>query len=263
MISLLLAVGIATAQPPGSILDEAAHAIDVNRLEEARLILGNAVRQGYSGYRLDRLVADFAFAKGSYAEAEADYVSLLKLHPDDEAVAERGGISALKANDLGEARKLLSKAVSSPRATWRAWNAQGVLCDLESDWAGADRAYAQAFVVSPEQPELLNNKGWSLMLRGEPARAQELFDDAVRLDPENARISNNRELARAAVAKDLPARRPNESDSAYAARLNDAGIVAEEQGENARAIAAFSRAIAVNDRWFARAANNLKGAETR
>jgi len=263
VISLLLVAGIATAQPPGSILDEAAHAIEVNRLEEARLILTNAVHQGYSGYRLDRLVADLAFATGSYADAEADYVSLLKLHPDDEAVAERGGISALKANDLAQARRLLSKAVSSPRATWRAWNAQGVLCDLKRDWAGADRAYAQAFVLSPDQPDLLNNKGWSLMLRGEAARALELFDGAVRLDPKNPRIANNRELARAAIAKDLPSRHSNESDAAYAARLNDAGIVAEEQGENARAIAAFSQAIDANDQWFARAANNLKEAETR
>lgn len=263
MIALLLAAGIATAQPPGSILDEAAHAIEVNRLEEARLILTNAVHEGYSGYHVERLFADLAFAKGSYAEAESDYVSLLKLHPDDEGIAERGGISALKAGDLAQAGKLLSKAVSSPRATWTAWNAQGVLCDLESDWPGADRAYAQAFVLSPEQPDLLNNKGWSLMLRGDPAHALELFDDATRLDPKNLRIANNRELARAAVAKDLPKRRPNESDSAYAARLNDAGVVAQEQGESARAIAAFSQAIAVNDRWFARAANNLKEAEAR
>jgi hypothetical protein len=40
-------------------------------------------------------------------------------------------------------------------------------------------------------------------------------------------------------------------------------MVAEQQGDKARAIAAFSQAIAVNDTWFARAANNLKEAEAR
>ena len=127
----------------------------------------------------------------------------------------------------------------------------------------ADRAYAEAFVLSPEQPEILNNKGWSLMLRGEPARALERFEDAARIDPQQMRIANNCELARAAIAKDLPRRQPNESDSAFAARLNDAGVVAEKQGENARAIAAFSQAIEVNDKWFVRAANNLKEAQAR
>jgi len=263
VIALVLAAGIATAQPPSSILDEAAHAIEVNRLEEARLILTNAAREGYSGYRVDRLLADLAFAEGSYTQAEAGYTSLLKLRPDDEGLAERGGIAALKADDLGQAHVLLSKAVRSSHATWRAWNAQGVLCDLEGNWAGADRAYAEAFVLSPEQSDLLNNKGWSLMLRGEPARALEFFEHAAQMNPKNSRIANNRELARAAIAKELPVRRPKESDSAYAARLNDAGMVAEQQGENARAIAAFSQAIAVNDRWFARAANNLKEAEAR
>jgi len=263
VIAFLFAAGIATAQPPASILDEAAHAIEVNRLEEASLILTNAVHDGYSGYRVDRLRADLAFAKGSYAWNQNVMQALLKLRPDDEALAERGGISALKANDLAQARTFLSKAVNSSHATWRAWNAQGVLCDIQGDWACADRAYADAFVLSPEQPDVLNNKGWSLMLRGEPARALELSEHAARIDPDDARIANNRELARAAIAKDLPQRQPNESDSAFAARLNDAGIVAEKQGENARAIAAFSQAIAVNDIWFARAANNLKEAQAR
>jgi len=262
VIAVLLAAGIATAQP-ASVLDEAAHAIQVERLEEARLILGKAMRDGYSGYRVDRLLADLAFAKGNYAEAESRYGSLLRADPEDAAVAERAAISALKANDYAQARAFVSRAVGLPGATWRTWNAQGVMCDIERDWACADRAYAEAFVLSPQQPDVLNNRGWSFMLRGQPARALELFEDAAEIDPKDARIANNLELARAAIAKDLPLRRPNESDSAYAARLNDAGMVAEQQGENARAIAAFSRAIAVNDTWFARAANNLKEAEAR
>lgn len=263
MIAVLLAAGIAAAQPPASILDEAAHAIQAERLEEARLILENATRDGYAGYRVDRLLADLAFAKGNYLEAEGRYASLLRLHPKNAAVAERAAIAALKASDYAQARTLVSKAVKLPGATWRAWNAQGVMCDAERDWACADRAYENAFVLSPEQPDLLNNKGWSLMLRGAPAPALELFEEAAEIDPKDARIANNLELARAATAKDLPQRKPNESDSAYAARLNDAGIVAEQQGEKARAIAAFSQAIAVNDTWFARAANNLKEAQAR
>jgi Flp pilus assembly protein TadD len=263
VIALLLTAGIATAQPPASILDEAAHAIQVERLEEARLILQNAMHDGYSGYRINRLLADLAFAKGDYAEAESRYVSLVRLHPENAAIAERAAISALKASDYAQAPGLIANAVSLPGASWRAWNAQGVMCDMERDWSCADRAYAEAFVLSPEQPDLLNNKGWSLMLRGEPARALQLFEDAAQIDPNNVRIANNRELARAAIAKDLPRRQPNESDSAYAARLNDAGMVAEQQGDKARAIAAFSQAIAVNDTWFARAANNLKEAEAR
>jgi tetratricopeptide (TPR) repeat protein len=71
------------------------------------------------------------------------------------------------------------------------------------------------------------------------------------------------ELAQAAVSADLPKRRPRESDSDFAARLNDAGIAAERRGERDRAIAAFSRALAVSDSWFARAANNLARMEQK
>ena len=71
------------------------------------------------------------------------------------------------------------------------------------------------------------------------------------------RLANNLELARTALAADLPMRFPGESDEAYAARLNDAGVVASAAGQAKRAEAAFSQALEVRSRWDARAADNL------
>ena len=65
------------------------------------------------------------------------------------------------------------------------------------------------------------------------------------------------ELARAALAENLPRRRAGESDSDWAARLNDAGVLAAAGGQRQRAIAAFAQAIEVRSRWYARAAENL------
>ena len=81
------------------------------------------------------------------------------------------------------------------------------------------------------------------------------------LDPSSTRSRNNLELARAAIAEDLPQQRQDESDSDFAARLNDAGVAAAQRGQRAKAIAAFSRALAVRDKWFPRAANNLAAVE--
>lgn len=266
---LILAAAIAATPPqaaasaqqqiaaPQSLLDEAAHALKVNRLEEARLMLQQAASSGQSGPRLDRLLAELAFDDGNYADAEARYTKLLKANPGDGEAAERGGIAALQLGHLNVARWFVEIAIRSPGATWRAWNAKGVVCDFDGDWAGADRAFKEALQRSPDEPEILNNEGWSHVLRGEWSHALPLLERAAALDPKSQRTANNLELAREALAENLPKRKAGESDTDFAARLNDAGVVAESQGHRARAIAAFSQALAASDSWYARAANNL------
>ena len=94
-------------------------------------------------------------------------------------------------------------------------------------------------------------------MRGEWQDALPLLERAAALDPKARRIADNLELARAALAEDLPRRRPGESDADWAARLNDAGILAAAGGQRQRAIAAFTQAIEASSQWFERAANNL------
>jgi Flp pilus assembly protein TadD len=253
---------LAAAGVPDS-FDEAEHAIAANRLVQARHMLADALSAGRQGPKVDQLIADLAFADGRWAEAQARYTQLLKNDPSDVRSAERAARSSLMLGNSAPARTLLRTAISSGRASWQTWNAMGVLCDGEGDWDGADAAYASADELSPDQPEVLNNHGWSLILRGEWAGAVLVLQKARELDPRSERIANNLELAQAAVSADLPKRRPRESDSDFAARLNDAGIAAERRGERDRAIAAFSRALAVSDSWFARAANNLARMEQK
>ena len=83
------------------------------------------------------------------------------------------------------------------------------------------------------------------------------------VDPKSSRAANNLELARAALAVDLPRRRPDEPDSGWAARLNDAGVAAQILGDRKRAIAAFTQALEASNSWYDRAANNLKAASNK
>ena len=102
-----------------------------------------------------------------------------------------------------------------------------------------------------------------MLSRGRWNAALALLEQAVLLDPKSPRIANNLELARAAVSEDLPRRHDGESDDDWAARLNDAGVVAGIRGDRKRAIAAFAQAISARHHWFDRAANNLAAAEGR
>ena len=255
---LLLAAAVAAgASPPSEPLSEAAHAIAAGRLDQARIMIGDAVETGAKGDAVDRLLADLAFESGDFQSALARYSALLGTHSGDLGLAERAGIASIHTGDVARAAILLERATTSPSASWRAWNARGVAADFRSDWDVADLAYSKALALKPDQPEVVNNLGWSLLLRGRWTEAVEQLERAAALDPKTQRISDNLDLARTAVSGDLPQRRPNESDSDWAARLNDAGMMARVRGDQKHAVAAFAQAINARSQWYERAANNL------
>ena len=264
MLSLLIAVGVAAASPsPDAPLSEARHAIAAGRIDQARAMIGEAVAKGASGDAVDEILAELAFVSRSDHEALARYEALLGRTPANAAFAERAGIAALRTRDIAKAVLLLDRAVTAPNATWQAWNARGIAADLQGDWPTADRAYTRAEALNPKSAQVANNRGWSLLLQGRWQEAVQPLERASAGDPGSTRIANNLELARAAVAENLPRRRARESADSWAARLNDAGVIAHAQGDRRRAIAAFSQAIAARDQWFERAANNLAYVEAR
>ena len=261
-MNLLLAAALAVAGPDPS-LAEARHALAAGRIDQARTMIAAAVAAGATGDPVERLLADLAFARDDQHEALARYRALLARHPDDALVAERAGIAALDMGDVREGTALLRGAAALPTAGWRAWNALAATADLRSDWDEADRAYARALALAPARAEVANNRGWSLLLRGRWREAEAELARGAALDPSLKRLANNLELARDALASDLPARKAGESDDAWAARLNDAGVAAAMLGDRSRAIAAFARAIEARPVWDARTAANLAAIEAR
>jgi Flp pilus assembly protein TadD len=185
------------------------------------------------------------------------------VNPGNSLLAERAGISALKLGDTAAAKPLIERATKAANPSWRAWNARGVAADLERDWNTADAAYDQAAKAAPDEADVINNRGWSQLLRGDWKRAVDLFARAAALDPRSTRIANNLELARGAMAGDLPRREAGETDQAWAARLNDVGMAAQMMGNRQRAVAAFTQALEASGTWYARAANNLQAAGGR
>ena len=263
IVSLLAAASVAAqpapATPPDpAILRDAARAIDGGRVKEAKLLIARAVSQGLRGAPIERLTADVAFASGNYLQALVGYQQLAESSDKRIADCEKGATAALELGRIEDAKPLVECAVSPPDASWRAWNERGVLADLMHDWTTADESYARAIKLAPKEARIVNNRGWSKLLRGDWAGAVPQFEQAASLDRKSSRIANNLELAKAALAADLPRRRAAETDRDWAARLNDAGVAAELLGDRKRAIAAFTQALEASPVWYDRASNNLK-----
>ena len=145
-----------------------------------------AVSAGASGPEFDRVVANLAYARGHFAEASQRYDALLKVAPDDQSLLEPAAITALRLGQVDRAESMLKVATSQRRITWRVWNACGVAADLKQDWKRADDCYEQATRLAPEELEPANNRGWSLVLRGDWSGALVLLERAVALDPHSS-----------------------------------------------------------------------------
>src|SRR5207249_9567140 len=57
-----------------------------------------------------------------------------------------------------------------------------------------DRAYKMAIRLAGETTEILNNQGYSYMLRGELGAARRKFEKALQREPNNTTILNNLQL---------------------------------------------------------------------
>jgi tetratricopeptide (TPR) repeat protein len=108
-----------------------------------------------------------------------------------------------RQGDFGLAEKYFRRAVESAlpdaREAAEAWLGLAACYDRLRRFELADRAYAQAIRVVGPVPEILNNQGYSYMMRGDYARARVKLDAAYAKDPTNPHILANLELLDRAV----------------------------------------------------------------
>ena len=94
-------------------------------------------------------------------------------------------------NNFGLAEKYFRRAVESHPRDAEAWLGLAASYDRLRRFDLADRAYGQAIGIVGPTVEILNNQGYSYMLRGDYKRAREKLAAAQRQDPRNKYVANN------------------------------------------------------------------------
>jgi Flp pilus assembly protein TadD len=116
---------------------------------------------------------------------------LLGSDPNDELSL---GKKHYRANDFGLAEKHFRRAVESHPRDAEAWLGLAASYDRLRRFDLADRAYAQAVGILGPTVGILNNQGYSYMLRGDYKRAHATLVAARRKDPTNKYVLNNLHL---------------------------------------------------------------------
>jgi tetratricopeptide (TPR) repeat protein len=116
----------------------------------------------------------------------------VKYYPSDQPV--RLGIQRFYAGDFGLAQKYFQDAVEKAPNDVTAWIGLAASYDRLARFDLADKAYATAAKLEGSTVRLLNNEGYSYMLRGDLWTARAKFQAALKLDPNNETTLNNIKL---------------------------------------------------------------------
>lgn len=116
----------------------------------------------------------------------------VKYYPSDEPV--RMGLEQYNRGNYGLSQRYFKDAVEKAPKDVTAWTGLAASYDRLRRFDLADQAYAQAIRLGGETVQILNDQGYSLMLRGDLSGARKKFMKARSIDPGNPVIANNIEL---------------------------------------------------------------------
>lgn len=106
-----------------------------------------------------------------------------------------------RQNSFGLAEQHFRRAVEKGPKSLEAWIGLAASYDKLRRFDLADRAYAQAIRLAGPTPEILNNQGYSYLLRGDRRKARATLLQAQAKDPGNPYIRNNLELLDQSLAE--------------------------------------------------------------
>jgi Flp pilus assembly protein TadD len=116
----------------------------------------------------------------------------VKYYRSDEPL--RLGIEHFNRGDYGIAERYFRDAVEKAPRDPTAWIGLAASYDRLARFDLADRAYHSAIKLTGETTQILNNEGYSYMLRGDLYRARIKFMKAYESEPNNPMILNNLNL---------------------------------------------------------------------
>jgi Flp pilus assembly protein TadD len=116
----------------------------------------------------------------------------IKYYASDEPY--RLGVEHFNRGHYGLAERYFRDAVESAPKDAAAWIGLAASYDRIQRFDLADRAYSRAISLEGETTQILNNRGYSYMLRGRLAEARAQFVKSSEREPDNPYVINNLRL---------------------------------------------------------------------
>ena len=130
-------------------------------------------------------------ATGQRAQAAAVLETAALHHPEDKVLLGAYGRALADAGNFKQALDVLERAHSPDQPDWRILSVQGAVMDQMGRHPEAQRYYASALRIVPDEPSVLSNLGLSYALSKNLARAEETLRRAVEKGSADKRVRQN------------------------------------------------------------------------
>jgi Flp pilus assembly protein TadD len=130
-------------------------------------------------------------ATGQRAQAAAVLETAALHNPENRAVLGAYGRALADASNFKQALDVLERAHSPDQPDWRILSVQGAVMDQMGRHAEAQRYYASALKIMPDEPSVLSNLGLSYALSKDLKRAEETLRRAAALGGADRRVRQN------------------------------------------------------------------------
>lgn len=190
--------------------------------------------------------------------ARVAFLLCLKALPDHVGALVEMGKLEMHRRNYETAKTLLTHALEIDRNLPQVFNALGVIADIQKDHHQAQINYLQALDLDGDKPIYLNNLGYSFYLMGNEARAEQMFVDTLKNDPNYQPAWRNLGLVYAKSARyKLALEAFGKTEKEYQA-CNDVGYIAMLSGRYDEARHYFNEAIRLSPAYYELAADNAK-----
>jgi Flp pilus assembly protein TadD len=130
-------------------------------------------------------------ALDQHAQALAILQNAVLIHTNDLELLGAYGRALADNGRLKEADEVLSRAHSPERPDWRILSAQGTVADQLGDHARAQQLYQTALKLAPGEPTVMSNLGLSLALAKRLPEAEAVLSEAVASGRSDVRVRQN------------------------------------------------------------------------
>lgn len=207
-------------------------------------------------------LADDLRKLGDTAKATSIYDMVLKKDPNNPAATEGKGLALMQQGDMDGAVQILLKLAQTDKASWRTYNAVGIIAASKQSPAAAKPYFEQALAMSPNNPSILNNIGLSQAMSHEFDSANATLTQAATLaTPRPAfreQIELNNAMVYAAAGKLENAEAIARQYYTGAELSNNMGFYAHLANDDQLAKTYLNMALTQSKRFYPRAWDNLQ-----
>lgn len=193
--------------------------------------------------------------EGDWAAALDEYQRVGRQFPDSLRIQELIGLTLLRLRDFERAAEVFGRLAEARPASAGVWNNLGVARMSLKQLSEAESAFERALEADPSHRRARRNLAVLRFRQGDMPRASATLAEILRADPNDEEAAlmlavslarQNRWTEAAAVLDDISLRSPSAPVWFYLAEARS------KTGQNAAAISAIDRAVAMVDRHVAR-----------